>query len=797
MAAETSNSDKSGIVERAANECLDRGWRLAWLMLRHHDDASDAVQQAFVVALAKWRRIPRDNPWPWLAAVISREALHIRRKRARTVALDSGGSMPIEDVRATQPLSELERRERDEQLTHALGELPQEERDALLLTQLGGMTYAQAATALGVPLGTLNHRVSRAFATLRRKLDKDERAVASSLAVLPVLAPPPQLRESLATQAAIGASASSVALLGGLAVKKTTVVIACLLLVLLLGGGGIAYVALTDTPSDNFSPIATKATPRIAGSKEGVAATSEVEDDGAVASVPSETSNRAPTTDPRTVAETEEPSRRVLIATDPGGAPVSASFVVEWRVDDTESWASQPVRTGTDGRADLDAPIAAVLRVTLAETETERILGWGPTTIKGEKVEAPITVYGIVPARVRITYTDGKPYVGLVSVRAKGLWSAGVQMYEASGGGGIPLPVGWPAGRRGEGWFHEIIEFAGLPDGVDISFRTIASRAGYTEVDKTISADEIAAGRLIEIVIPAGVSPNTPGKVVLVSPEGVTLDGYVSLHPLVTTNLRVGRGWSIRYPVSGKPGEFEMRLESGNVRAGTYVLYIYGKTPWYSGEFEVDPGQVKEVTPVPTEPASLTVRVVDVEGNPLPGAVLSPAIITMPQTIAWRGSSTSPRPGEAETGADGVAKLEKFPAGTFDFQVYATGYQPWQGSVTLVAGQENDLGTLIMDKAAGRIEVQFPDWDFSKRKVTWRVTDDGARSTFAMGTVESSKLVIDGLPVGRTYKFQSSIPLGSDRGSRAFWYTKAFDLTRTAPTHVLDGTDKKWPDDLD
>jgi RNA polymerase sigma-70 factor (ECF subfamily) len=55
-------------------------------------------------------------------------------------------------------------------LAAALAALPAGQRDALLLVTWSELTYAQAAEALGVPVGTLRSRVNRARGRLRRAL---------------------------------------------------------------------------------------------------------------------------------------------------------------------------------------------------------------------------------------------------------------------------------------------------------------------------------------------------------------------------------------------------------------------------------------------------------------------------------------------------------------------------------------------------------------------------------------------------------------------------------------------------
>jgi uncharacterized glyoxalase superfamily protein PhnB len=53
----------------------------------------------------------------------------------------------------------------------AVGELPDAERDALLLVAWEGLTYADAAAALGIPVGTVRSRLNRARGRLRELFD--------------------------------------------------------------------------------------------------------------------------------------------------------------------------------------------------------------------------------------------------------------------------------------------------------------------------------------------------------------------------------------------------------------------------------------------------------------------------------------------------------------------------------------------------------------------------------------------------------------------------------------------------
>ncbi|MGE5514614.1 MAG: sigma-70 family RNA polymerase sigma factor [Bacteroidota bacterium] len=59
-------------------------------------------------------------------------------------------------------------------LARAFDHLPEQEQQVVLMVGLDGMQYEDAAAALGVPMGTVKSRLSRARRRLRRLLDGDQ-----------------------------------------------------------------------------------------------------------------------------------------------------------------------------------------------------------------------------------------------------------------------------------------------------------------------------------------------------------------------------------------------------------------------------------------------------------------------------------------------------------------------------------------------------------------------------------------------------------------------------------------------
>jgi RNA polymerase sigma-70 factor (ECF subfamily) len=124
--------------------------------------ADDLVQDTLERAINKyhlWR--PGSDLRAWLFAIMHNVFVNqLRRRAARPeVALEDEEALP-------QPAAELDRLElRDMQA--ALAALPAEQREVVLLIALEQVSYAEASSALGIPIGTVMSRLFRARERLR------------------------------------------------------------------------------------------------------------------------------------------------------------------------------------------------------------------------------------------------------------------------------------------------------------------------------------------------------------------------------------------------------------------------------------------------------------------------------------------------------------------------------------------------------------------------------------------------------------------------------------------------------
>lgn len=151
-------------------------YRVAYLILRDADAANDAVQNALIAA---WRAIrglrdpDRFDAWLHRLTVRAcyRVAGHERRRSATEVALmDSHDVHSVDDDQRLMAIRD--------QLERGFSRLSADERAVLVLHYYADLPLAEAAVVMGMPLGTMKSRLSRATQALRAAVDAQERGAA-------------------------------------------------------------------------------------------------------------------------------------------------------------------------------------------------------------------------------------------------------------------------------------------------------------------------------------------------------------------------------------------------------------------------------------------------------------------------------------------------------------------------------------------------------------------------------------------------------------------------------------------
>jgi RNA polymerase sigma-70 factor (ECF subfamily) len=150
--------------------------RTAWLVTRNATEAEDAVQEGFVKAYRALDRFREGAAFrPWLLTIVANEARNRRRSVARAdrLALRVAEVRPSGDAAPSPEAAALLDEERT-MLVEALNALREEDRLVVGYRFLLGLSEAETAAALGVPMGTVKSRLSRALVRLRSTLSETD-----------------------------------------------------------------------------------------------------------------------------------------------------------------------------------------------------------------------------------------------------------------------------------------------------------------------------------------------------------------------------------------------------------------------------------------------------------------------------------------------------------------------------------------------------------------------------------------------------------------------------------------------
>jgi RNA polymerase sigma-70 factor (ECF subfamily) len=145
-------------------------YTVAYRILNDRQLAEDATQQAFLQA---WRASstfdPERDMAPWLATITRRVAIDRQRSENRRPSTSLEVASTDDPALVSLPPSE-EAVWETWQVRAAIDELPPDEREVVRLQHMQGHTHTEIAEKLGVPLGTVKSRSSRAHHHLAHRL---------------------------------------------------------------------------------------------------------------------------------------------------------------------------------------------------------------------------------------------------------------------------------------------------------------------------------------------------------------------------------------------------------------------------------------------------------------------------------------------------------------------------------------------------------------------------------------------------------------------------------------------------
>ncbi|HEX9863717.1 MAG TPA: SigE family RNA polymerase sigma factor [Acidimicrobiia bacterium] len=145
--------------ERFYRDTWQRVYRALVVSVNDSDLAREAADEAMVRAYERWRKVSRmSNPEGWVFRVgMNWATSRLRRRSLQPRKVEAVGVVQDHDV--AEP-----------KLIDAVRNLPRRHRDVVVARYLLDMSEADTALALGIPVGTVKSRLSRALTALKEVL---------------------------------------------------------------------------------------------------------------------------------------------------------------------------------------------------------------------------------------------------------------------------------------------------------------------------------------------------------------------------------------------------------------------------------------------------------------------------------------------------------------------------------------------------------------------------------------------------------------------------------------------------
>ena len=148
-----------------------RVFALVFGIVRDRHEVEDVAQEVFLKVFLRIHAFDgRSKFYTWLYRVAANAAKdHLKKRRRRpSVALDEDAGIPDEtDGPRERAVVEESRR----MVRQAIAALPARYREVLALRELEGMSYNEIARILKLSIGTVESRLHRARARLKRRLE--------------------------------------------------------------------------------------------------------------------------------------------------------------------------------------------------------------------------------------------------------------------------------------------------------------------------------------------------------------------------------------------------------------------------------------------------------------------------------------------------------------------------------------------------------------------------------------------------------------------------------------------------
>ncbi|MDI6799935.1 MAG: sigma-70 family RNA polymerase sigma factor [Actinomycetota bacterium] len=149
-------------------------YNLALRMSKNPHDASDLTQDIFIQMMKKMDTFRFESSFStWLYRLAVNLCLDFLRRRARRwdISIEEGPDrIACPSSFSENPTSRIEERELKADIERAIRGLKPKYRLIIILCDIDGLSYAQAAEAMKVPVGTVKSRLARARLKLAAEL---------------------------------------------------------------------------------------------------------------------------------------------------------------------------------------------------------------------------------------------------------------------------------------------------------------------------------------------------------------------------------------------------------------------------------------------------------------------------------------------------------------------------------------------------------------------------------------------------------------------------------------------------
>jgi RNA polymerase sigma-70 factor, ECF subfamily len=158
----------TGSFEELAMPQFASLYRFACWLTQDRAAAEDLVQETFMKALKGFSSFQQGTNFrAWIYRILRNTFLTSRAGLKSQVSLDAEDNAPPELFTNDTPESYLLARLESETIRDALAELPMHFREVILLCDLEEMSYNEIAQSVGIPIGTVMSRLSRARKAMR------------------------------------------------------------------------------------------------------------------------------------------------------------------------------------------------------------------------------------------------------------------------------------------------------------------------------------------------------------------------------------------------------------------------------------------------------------------------------------------------------------------------------------------------------------------------------------------------------------------------------------------------------